>query len=138
MHFATRKQCFESLLNHLANNFSTVNRQVTCHHSNIAVRARHIDPDAAYNLVLTGSIDGEVMAETVPWLSFRCNRSAEALQSTGSLLIWDAEPEELHGRVAQVHAQLYDPAQEDPDDSELALKVARSSTEYTIWDLNLE
>jgi hypothetical protein len=53
-------------------------------------------------------------------------------------LIWDAEPEELHGQVTQVSAELYDPAQEDPEDSELALRVASSSTEYTIWDLNLE
>jgi hypothetical protein len=108
------------------------------YHSNIAIRASYIDPESSYKLELTGTIDDTVMGETVPWISFRCSRVANALQSTGSLLIWDAEPEDLHGRVAHVQADLYNPEQEDSTDEGLALPVASSTTEYTIWDPNLE
>ncbi|MGB0640580.1 MAG: hypothetical protein ACPGTU_14675 [Myxococcota bacterium] len=108
------------------------------YHSNIAIRAAYIDPESSYKLELTGTIDDTVMGETVPWISFRCSRAANALQSTGSLLIWDAEPEELHGKVAHVRADLYNPDEEDSTDDGLALPAASSTTHYTIWDPNLE
>jgi len=107
------------------------------YHSNIALRAMYIDPDITYKLKLSGTIEGTVMGETVPWLTFRCSRAANALQSTGSFLIWDAQPEELHGRVAQVRADLYLP-EEDLSDDELATPVTSATTEYTIWDPTLE
>ena len=38
----------------------------------------------------------------------RCNQAAGALQAWGLLLIWDAEPEDLHEKTTTVEVELTD------------------------------
>lgn len=76
---------------------------------------------------ITGTIDGVILADTAPLLDFRCNPETDTLQSVGTLLIWDAQPEDLDGKTAQIEASVTD-----------ALgRVVTATAEATIFDPNL-
>jgi hypothetical protein len=79
-------------------------------HTNLALEATYLDPNLVWHAVLDGVIDGERVGHTEPLAAMRCNRSTETLQTVGLLLIWDAEPEEVHGKTAQVNALVTDAA----------------------------
>jgi len=78
------------------------------YHINMALQAEYLDASAPWFVHLIGEIDGEVVGETKPYATMRCNQSVPALQAWALLLIWDAEPEDLHGKTAAVTAELED------------------------------
>jgi len=105
-------------------------------HSTIAVRAQQLDLGISYHIQLVGTIDGIEMGWGTPYSLFRCNHQVGAQEFTGGLLIWDAQPEDLHGKVANVDITVIDPTHEAADGSTTV--VAQDSAEYTIWDPSLE
>ena len=94
------------------------------YHINIALQTTHLDSSTPLETLLTGTVNGEVLAETQPYATLRCNRQINAQQTWGLLLIWDAEPEDLHEQVATVEATITDAA-------DLTLSA---SAEFTIFD----
>jgi hypothetical protein len=105
-------------------------------HSTIAVRGTHLELETAYHIRLVGTIDGVEMGWGTPYSLFRCNYHAGAQEYTGGLLIWDAQPEDLHGKVANVDITVLDPTQESAEGGPTV--VAQDSAEFTIWDPSLE
>jgi hypothetical protein len=105
-------------------------------HSTIAVQAHHLDLGVSYHIRLVGSIDGVEMGWGTPYSQFRCNYQARAQEYTGGLLIWDAQPEDLHGKVANVDITVLDPTEASADGG--PTDVAQDSAEFTIWDPTLE
>lgn len=75
-------------------------------HLEIGLAAERIDPEDRLLAHLTGTVDGEVLAETSPYLTFRCDPSAGELRAWGALLIYDGRPETLHDRTTAVSATL--------------------------------
>ena len=106
------------------------------YHSTIAVRAQHMKPDHAYVINLVGTIDGVELGGGTPLSEFRCNHRVEAQEFTGGLLIWDAEPEELHAKRATVNIHVIDPEQQTQSGQPVI--VAMDTAEFTIWDPALE
>lgn len=78
------------------------------YHVEVALRAKWID--ASHTLLgrFEGEIDGQILATTEAWIDFRCNGEAGALDSFGTLLIWDAVPEDLDGRTATIRVEVTD------------------------------
>ena len=105
-------------------------------HSTIAVRAHHLDLGISYHIRLVGSIDGVEMGWGTPYSQFRCNYQAGAQEYTGGLLIWDAQPEDLHNKVANLEITVFDPTEESAAGGPVV--VAQDSAEFTIWDPSLE
>lgn len=75
-----------------------------------ALEARYIDASEQLVATFRGYIDGELLAESTPYVDFRCNRAVDAMQAWGFLVIWDAQPEELDGKVAHIEVELTDAA----------------------------
>ncbi len=68
-----------------------------------------VDINGSEQLVgeLRGYIGDQLMAESHPYLNFRCS-SGEGLQVWGKFLIWEAEPEELHLQTVRIEAEVTD------------------------------
>lgn len=98
------------------------------YHVVISLEAQFIDASTTTEAELSGTIEGEELAHTLPYLTFRCDRVTDALYAWGSLLIFDAEPRDLHGRSALVQATVTDAAGET---------VSAEAT-IVIWDPALE
>jgi hypothetical protein len=79
-------------------------------HTHVGLSATFLDASATVAAVMTGSIDGEVLAESAPYLTLRCNPETHALESWGTRLIWDALPEDLDGKPITVSVTLTDAA----------------------------
>lgn len=94
------------------------------YHVIISLEATFIDASSTTEAELSGTIDGVELAHTLPFLTFRCDRVNGAQYAWGSLLIWDAQPEDLHGREATVNATVRDAA---------GAEVSAEST-IVIWD----
>jgi hypothetical protein len=107
-------------------------------HSNIALRAQFVDPNSSYRLELDGTIGEQPLAYTVPWVGFDCVENNTILESTGSFLIWDAQPEDLHGQTVAFTATLIDPHRLGTDGSVNGLRLVSDSAQYIIWDPNLD
>jgi hypothetical protein len=107
-------------------------------HSTIALRAQHVEPNSSYRLELRGTVGERALEYTVPWVGFDCVEDNSSLESTGSFLIWDAEPEALHGQVVSFTATLIDPHRLGTDGSVDGLRLVSDTAEYTIWDPRLE
>jgi hypothetical protein len=107
-------------------------------HSNIALHARHVDQDSSYRLEIDGTVGDVEVAYTVPWVEFNCLEESDTLESTGALLIWDANPEALHGQPVSFTATLVDPHRLGTDGSVDGLRLASDSVKYIIWDPTLE
>ena len=105
-------------------------------HSTIAVRADQLNIDTAYVIELVGTIDGMPLGGGTPISGFRCNYRAEAQDFTGGLLIWDAEPEDLHMKTATVEAYVIDPSLKTSDGQSTI--IAQDTAAFTIWDPALE
>ncbi len=97
-------------------------------HIDMALAATGLDPALPWTVDLEGTIDGEVMGQTRPLATMRCNRSQNELQTWGLLLIWDATPEELHDQVTDVVATAIDSA---------GTELSATGT-VRIWDPSLE
>ena len=107
-------------------------------HTNIALQAQYIDPTSSYRLLLEGTVGGDSLGYTVPLVEFDCVEDGTRLESTGSFLIWDAQPEQLHGESAAITATLIDPHRLGKDGSIDGLELASNSVQYIIWDPRLE
>jgi len=79
------------------------------HHIEIGLEATYIDADDLLAGTITGTIGGEVLATTAPWLDFRCN-GGESLQSWGTRLVFDVPPEDVHDVDVVVDAEVTDVA----------------------------
>lgn len=78
-------------------------------HLEIGLAAAHLDASDLMTGHLTGTIDGQVYAETAPWLDFRCELAEDpALTSWGTRLVYDATPDFLDGKVTTVTAEVTD------------------------------
>lgn len=75
-----------------------------------ALEARHADASTQLVATFRGYIDGVLLAESTPYVDFRCNQAEDALQAWGFLVIWDARPEELDGKPAHLEVELEDAA----------------------------
>jgi len=98
------------------------------YHVNMAIAATQLDASTPWAVDLTGDIDGEQVGETRPLATLRCNPGAGALQAWALLLIWDAQPDELHGRIADVTGTVLDSA---------GTELTATAT-IEIWDPSLE
>ena len=98
------------------------------YHSNIAIAATGLDPSHHWTVELEGWIGNERLGHTFPIAKMRCNRAAGTLQAWSLLLIWQAEPEELHGRSTDITVTT-------KDSSGTSISAEQS---LTIWDPSLE
>ncbi len=80
------------------------------YHTYIGLAATFLDPSATWLTVITGTLSGEVLAQSDPLLTMRCNGAAGQLQSWGTLLIWDAQPADLDDQPITVAAEITDAA----------------------------
>lgn len=97
-------------------------------HITMALAATQMDPSYPWAVNLEGRIDGELIGATRPLAMMRCNYGLEELQTWGLLLIWDAQPEDLHDRIAEITATTVDSA---------GTSVSGTGTVH-IWDPSLE
>ena len=97
-------------------------------HITMALAATQMDPSYPWAVALEGRIDGELIGATRPLAMMRCNYGLEELQTWGLLLIWDAQPEDLHDRIAEITATTLDSA---------GTSVSGTGTVH-IWDPSLE
>lgn len=97
------------------------------YHTTLALRARSLDAPEALTGRLTGWLGGEVRAEVVPYLSFRCNGAVDAQEVWNLLLVWDAQPEELDGQAVEVEAVVVDAAERE----------ATARAQFTICDTDV-
>lgn len=98
------------------------------YHVNVSLEATHLDASEPWDTELVGTIEGDVVGQSFPYANMRCNQSVPALQTWGLLLIWDAQPEDLHGKHAVVDVRVIDAA---------GVEVT-ATTEIEIWDPTLE
>jgi hypothetical protein len=80
------------------------------YHLEIGLLATHLDTSDLVVGHLEGLIEGELYAQSDPWLDFRCDETHDGLVSWGSLLIYDATPEFLDGKLTTVTATVTDVA----------------------------
>ena len=57
---------------------------------------------------MEGTIGGEIVARTQPYLDFRCNPDTDTQQTWGTLLIYPLTPEELDGQETVITATVTD------------------------------
>jgi hypothetical protein len=77
-------------------------------HLEIGLLAKHLDTSDLVVGHLEGVIEGERYAQSDPWLDFRCDETHGGLVSWGTLLIYDATPEFLDGKLTTVTASVTD------------------------------
>jgi hypothetical protein len=97
-------------------------------HINMGLAATGLDPSYPWAVDLQGTIDGALVGQTRPLATMRCNRADDELQAWGLLLIYDAQPEELHDRVTDIVATVIDSA---------GTGITATGT-VRIWDPTLE
>ena len=79
-------------------------------HLALTLRATFLDDSGPAIGHITGSIDGEILADIFPYLNFRCDELLEAEEAWGALLAYDALPEDLDGKETLIHATVTDAA----------------------------
>ncbi len=80
------------------------------YHVLIGFEATHLDTSAFAIGLVEGTIGGEIVARTAPYLDFRCNPETGTLQSWGTLLIYPLLPEELDNEETHLTATVTDAA----------------------------
>jgi len=78
------------------------------YHVELGLEATHLDAAEFVSGSFEGRIGGQVIATAKPWLSFRCDPETNTLQSWGTLLIFDADPADLHQVDAEIDAEVTD------------------------------
>lgn len=76
-------------------------------HVELALRATFLDGEEAADVLLLGSAGG-VSGSGSSSVAWRCTESEPALDAWARLLIWNGEPEELHGQRAVMEARVTD------------------------------
>jgi hypothetical protein len=77
-------------------------------HTDIALQATGLDGSDAATARIIGTLDGDELAETRPYVDLRCNPRANAQQAWALRLIWDSTPEELDGAVVSIELEITD------------------------------
>ncbi len=98
------------------------------YHTNIALSATGLDASHHWTVELEGWIGNELVGHTFPIAKLRCNRAEEALQAWSLLLIWGAQPAEIHGQTADILVTTQDSS---------GTKVSAEQS-LIIWDPSLE
>jgi hypothetical protein len=88
--------------------FLTVHGPQGGYHATIGLEAIYLDASDLMGAYMTGVIDGEELAVSSPWLQMRCNPHTETLQTWNLLLIWDAQPDFLAGKMAHIEVEVTD------------------------------
>ena len=57
---------------------------------------------------MSGTIAGQELASSKPWLDFRCNVETGTLDALGTNLIYDAQPVDLDGQTTEVLISITD------------------------------
>ncbi len=78
------------------------------YHLLIALRMRYFDASTFLGADVIGTVDGEPLARTQPWLEATCEREPRALESAGTFLIYDGQPEDLHGLTTTIRVDVQD------------------------------
>lgn len=78
------------------------------YHVLLGLQARHLDTTQPSVGAIRGWIDGEQIGDAFPYLNWRCDVDSGAQQVWNLYLIWNAEPEEVHGETAEVAVELTD------------------------------
>lgn len=79
------------------------------YHLEIGLQATNLAADALIGGYLVGEIDGVVLAESAPFLDFRCKLpEAPVQESWGTLLVFEAEPADLDGQTAIIRVEVTD------------------------------
>ncbi|MCP4806110.1 MAG: hypothetical protein GY913_06780 [Proteobacteria bacterium] len=100
------------------------------YHVILAVEAGHFDQSTWVYGVLEGSVDGQVVAHTEPFVTLRCNANAGAQQGWNLFLILEEGmlPEDVHDQTLDVTAVLTDQAG----------NTASAEATIDVWDPALE
>ena len=79
-------------------------------HIDLALQARHLDASDAWSAILVGYLDDVATATARPYLWATCEVEADALQTWGVRLIWNARPEDLDDQLVDVDVEVIDAA----------------------------
>ncbi|MFT4624418.1 MAG: hypothetical protein ACI8PZ_003077 [Myxococcota bacterium] len=80
-------------------------------HVEIALRGEHLDNSEVLPGEIRGRVNGELLANVAPWFQFTC--TDEGQDSWGTLLIFRAQPEDLHEQDVEVEVSLIDASGEE-------------------------
>lgn len=82
------------------------------YHVTLALAGRFLDASDKWALTMSGTVDGELWGQTVPYADARCNEDEGRLEAWNLLLIWDdgIPPEQLDGQYAEVEVAVVDAA----------------------------
>lgn len=78
------------------------------YHVYLGFEATHLDTSEFALAFVEGTIGGEVVARTQPYLDLRCNPETGTQQSWGTLLIYPLTPAELDGQETVITATVTD------------------------------
>ena len=78
------------------------------YHIELGLEASHLDAEEFVSGTFEGRVNGALIATAKPWLSFRCDPETDTQKSWGTLLIFDAQPADLHDRDAEIQAEVTD------------------------------
>jgi hypothetical protein len=79
-------------------------------HAALALRATRLDESAPVVSRITGVIEGEIVADVRPYLSFRCVGPDGIQEVWGAILVFSATMAELEGREVHLRANVTDVA----------------------------
>jgi len=79
-------------------------------HTDMALRARFLDPAEEWEGRFVGTLDGEMWAESQGQFDMRCNPEFDALDLWAVRLVWDALPDELHDQLVAISVEVIDSA----------------------------
>ncbi len=77
-------------------------------HVTMAIEATYLDISEPWTAELTGTIDGALVANTVPWVDGRCNEARGTTQGWNLQLIFSEDWEDVIDRDMEVHASVID------------------------------
>ncbi len=95
------------------------------YHVVIAARAQYLDAGDFVAAHLSGTIDGDDVGESWPYIDFRCNAAEGSQDGVGMLLIFNRQPEDLHQQTLEISLEVED----------LAGDIVSDTRTATIWDL---
>lgn len=77
-------------------------------HTYVGFAATGLDASSQWTAEIEGTLGGELLAESAPFLTMRCDHAEGRLEAWGTQLIWDAQPEDLDGQPITVTAWVTD------------------------------
>ena len=75
-------------------------------HVEVALRGQHLDASEVIPGEIRGWVNGEMLANVAPWFLFNCTDGGQ--DSWGTLLIFRAQPEDLHQQDVDIEIDLTD------------------------------